>query len=838
MKLPSFSLNKKLASFFVTIFSILGYGVIVFAAQLPNGTLPPTGGYLAGSDSILDPGCAPQATDCVVSPYFITTSSANTWLGSGTGANGGSTDNTVFIGIGAGDNADNAAYSNFIGTDAGLNATNADHSNFFGQLAGCNATNADNANYFGYRAGCGATNANNANFFGNSSGEDAVNGANATYFGDHAVFQATDAAYANMIGALSGYQATGAYNSNFLGYRAGYSATNAHDSNFFGFQAGDGADDASYSMFSGNQAGFNAYGAEHSVMMGYQSGMNQDNVTDFLTEASALFPIGFGGRATFIGYESGFNAPGTVSSVFVGTQAGYEATHSMLSTFIGTQAGYQAVGTLGTVFLGFQAGSGASDLTGSVALGNNAAMNASGLGEKGSVFLGNNAGMNSISNGGAVILGNQAGYESSNVLDSVLLGGNTGEEISSVYGSLIAGAGAGAGASNINFSVLLGNGAGNNSSNINNAITIGYLAGEQENMNNTLATLTYTNLSGTFDPEEGISGNLSGTFSTIKTDDGISTIVLNDPLSVFAPGEIITGQDSGATAEVVTSTRGTSSILIGAQTKTNGYQNSIALGSEASNSANNQFMIGSSDFPIDEIRVVQTGGTQCIIDMSGLGCTSDERLKTNITDLPANILDLLSSVRTVKYNWKSQPEGTQMIGFLAQNLETNFPQAVATDKDGKKSVYYSQMIPVVVEAVKELNLKVSSMQNLLSGTDRTFVNQLVAWLGDHANGITRIFTDRLDTKQLCVEDVCVNRSQFLKMVQDAHAIDQGQLQSPEPITPVTTPDSVPTDTSTTNQSDQTDSNVAPEEVISETPAPVEEPVQETAPEPVTETPAQ
>ena len=204
-------------------------------------------------------------------------------------------------------------------------------------------------------------------------------------------------------------------------------------------------------------------------------------------------------------------------------------------------------------------------------------------------------------------------------------------------------------------------------------------------------------------------------------------------------------------------------------------------------------MIGSSDFPIDEIKVIQSGGTQCIIDLSGLGCTSDERMKTNIEDLPQNILDLLSSVRTVKYNWKSQPEGTQMIGFLAQNLETNFPQAVATDKDGKKSVYYSQMIPVVVEAVKELNLKVSSMQNLLSGTDRTFVNQLVAWLGDKTNGLKSLFADSVHAnKEFCLGDRCITEAQFNQLLDQNNipggAHYQGQLSSPDPVpTPEPTP---------------------------------------------------
>jgi hypothetical protein len=47
----------------IAIVALVAYSFVVYAAQLPNGTPPPSGGYLAG-DSILDPGCAPGATDC------------------------------------------------------------------------------------------------------------------------------------------------------------------------------------------------------------------------------------------------------------------------------------------------------------------------------------------------------------------------------------------------------------------------------------------------------------------------------------------------------------------------------------------------------------------------------------------------------------------------------------------------------------------------------------------------------------------------------------------------------------------------------------------------------
>ena len=42
------------------------------------------------------------------------------------------------------------------------------------------------------------------------------------------------------------------------------------------------------------------------------------------------------------------------------------------------------------------------------------------------------------------------------------------------------------------------------------------------------------------------------------------------------------------------------------------------------------------------------------------------------------------------------------IGLIAQEVEELFPELVITDEDGIKSVDYSKMVPVLVEAIKEL----------------------------------------------------------------------------------------------------------------------------------------
>ena len=89
---------------------------------------------------------------------------------------------------------------------------------------------------------------------------------------------------------------------------------------------------------------------------------------------------------------------------------------------------------------------------------------------------------------------------------------------------------------------------------------------------------------------------------------------------------------------------------------------------------------------------------------------SDARLKENVATL-TGALDKVNQLRGVSFNWidSARGEGTH-IGFIAQELEEVYPELVGdgdlpNDEDGNepiKSVDYGHMVPVLVEAIKEL----------------------------------------------------------------------------------------------------------------------------------------
>jgi type II secretory pathway pseudopilin PulG len=83
---------------------------------------------------------------------------------------------------------------------------------------------------------------------------------------------------------------------------------------------------------------------------------------------------------------------------------------------------------------------------------------------------------------------------------------------------------------------------------------------------------------------------------------------------------------------------------------------------------------------------------------------SDRRLKENIREIP-DALDRVLRLHGVLYDWKARPDSSgerDRLGFLAQEVEQVFPEAVETDpKTGLKSVAYGNLISPLIEAMKE-----------------------------------------------------------------------------------------------------------------------------------------
>lgn len=87
--------------------------------------------------------------------------------------------------------------------------------------------------------------------------------------------------------------------------------------------------------------------------------------------------------------------------------------------------------------------------------------------------------------------------------------------------------------------------------------------------------------------------------------------------------------------------------------------------------------------------------------------TSDENLKTNIVTIQ-NSLDIIKQLRGVEYNWKDT--GQKSMGVVAQEVEKVLPYLVSENENGK-SVMYSNMIGLLIEAVKDLKEELDTLKN-------------------------------------------------------------------------------------------------------------------------------
>ena len=88
--------------------------------------------------------------------------------------------------------------------------------------------------------------------------------------------------------------------------------------------------------------------------------------------------------------------------------------------------------------------------------------------------------------------------------------------------------------------------------------------------------------------------------------------------------------------------------------------------------------------------------------------TSTAKVKENVENI-INALDIIKKLRGVQYN--KIGNNNKEIGVIAEEVEEILPQIVTRDKEGNpKSVSYSRLTALLIEAVKELDNKINKMK--------------------------------------------------------------------------------------------------------------------------------
>lgn len=196
-----------------------------------------------------------------------------------------------------------------------------------------------------------------------------------------------------------------------------------------------------------------------------------------------------------------------------------------------------------------------------------------------SFFFGEYAGAKAINANNSIFIGKQSGYQADLANNSNFLGNGAGYLASSAQGSNFFGYNSGYNASSAQYSNFLGYESGSVAANADYSNFFGYRSGK-----------------GAFD----------------------------------ANNSIFIGKESGLNDTV--SNGGTDfSVLIGPSTSTGGFSNSIAIGGSSTNTATNQLMIGSVSKPINDARIIGTGGLVVPIGATGERIAVQGMIRYNTT---------------------------------------------------------------------------------------------------------------------------------------------------------------------------------------------------------------
>lgn len=117
--------------------------------------------------------------------------------------------------------------------------------------------------------------------------------------------------------------------------------------------------------------------------------------------------------------------------------------------------------------------------------------------------------------------------------------------------------------------------------------------------------------------------------------------------------------------------------------------------------------------PVFEVDVI---GSICAT--GGIGCPSDIRYKKNIECI-SEALETIDKLRGVNFDWKTDEYAEKnfskerQVGFIAQEIKNVLPSVVVKGTDGYFTVDYARVTPLLVEAIKEQQVKIDSQETTI-----------------------------------------------------------------------------------------------------------------------------
>ena len=433
-----------------------------------------------------------------------------------------------------------------------------------------------------------------------------------------------------------------------------------------------------------------------------------------------------------VGHEAGYQGSGSYF-VNVGAYAGDYASNMYFNTHVGYGAGYKgSYAQYNTAIGAYTLYSG----TGTYLSGDSNTA----VGYQSSYDV--TTGYNNTSVGMRTLYNLTSGYYNTAV------GTNAGDSLLTGYYNSYLGTGTEASSTSAINQTMIGYGAdgqANNSVTLGNSdVTAVYMAEDSGatvyaaglNLGSTAVTSTAAELNildgvTATASEINIIDGVTATTTEINYVDGVTSNVQTqlDSKQATITGAATTIDDTDLTASRALVSNGSGKVEVSAVTSTElGYLDGVTsavqtqLDSKLSSSGNitvggnviipDAGTIGSTS-DTDAMTIAANGNTTFSQDITVSGdvtISSDARLKSNIVSLGSTLSKLLLIDGKSYIMNKS---GKEKIGILAQEVQEVFPELVSKDANEMLSVNYQGLVPVLINAIKEQEDKISRLEKLV-----------------------------------------------------------------------------------------------------------------------------
>ena len=117
--------------------------------------------------------------------------------------------------------------------------------------------------------------------------------------------------------------------------------------------------------------------------------------------------------------------------------------------------------------------------------------------------------------------------------------------------------------------------------------------------------------------------------------------------------------------------------------------------------------------------IVGADGTVSYVSLNQL---SDEREKENIVDIPVG-LEAVKQLRPCQFDWKAAEQGTNVYGFIAQEVESVIPTIVSeykkSDTETRKSIKHVDLIAVLTKAMQEQQTLIETLEARITALENS-----------------------------------------------------------------------------------------------------------------------